>query len=348
MAALTTDRTMEYREGAEIALPVAAATTIRAGDLVALDAGYLVPGDDAASTVFAGVARQYVDNSGGGDGDAVCLVRRYGLWRLPMASAITAANAGDQAYLAGDGEADLAANVTNNIYCGVIAQVISTTEAWVDIEPAVRQSAAAAHMADPAAAHAASAIAVADADGHTAADDVEEALAELYQDGLTAAHVIPVPLTAITQEDGAPLAKYSAGGATPGLAQLSDKEQVVAWDGNAAPEAVAVSIPLADPAIDETADLTVKLLAKMAGATDSPEVAMEAYFGAGDDDCAGAAPEVTGTGLAVYSMTIAAADVPAAPTALTLVMTPAAGDMTTDELHLHALWVETQRKLKTA
>jgi hypothetical protein len=47
-------------------------------------------------------------------------------------------------------------------------------------------------------------------------------------------------------------------------------------------------------------------------------------------------------------MTIAAADVPAAPNTLTLVLTPTAGEMDTDELHIYAIWLEVTRKVRTA
>jgi predicted RecA/RadA family phage recombinase len=135
--ALTADRKMEHREGVEIVLPVAGSTTIYAGDLVALDAsGYLAPGADTAAYSMAGVARAYVDNSAGSDGDAACLVARQGIWRLPLATAATQANVGDTVYLAGDGKVDLAANTTNDIAAGKLVELISATEAWVDISSA--------------------------------------------------------------------------------------------------------------------------------------------------------------------------------------------------------------------
>ena len=74
----------------------------------------------------------------------------------------------------------------------------------------------------------------------------------------------------------------------------------------------------------------------------------KAYFGAGDTDCAGTDPEVTGASLAEYTMTIDSGDVPAAPSSLTLVLTPTAGQMDTDELYIYGLWLEVTRKLRTA
>ncbi len=72
------------------------------------------------------------------------------------------------------------ANVTPNIFCGIIAGYIDTTHAWIDIEPAIRQADVATHLADSSAAHAASAISIADAGTFTAQTTVEAALQEIY------------------------------------------------------------------------------------------------------------------------------------------------------------------------
>lgn len=87
----------------------------------------------------------------------------------------------------------------------------------------------------------------------------------------------------------------------------------------------------------------------MAGATDTPKIVHEAFFGAGDTDCAGTDPEVTGgVTLTEYTCTIAHGDVLEAPSSLTLILTPIAGEINTDELHVYAVWLEVTRKLKTS
>ena len=349
MAALTADNDILRSQGVEFAFPVAAAQKIYAGALVAVNAdGYALPGDDASGLIFEGVAVERKDNSSGSNGDLEVVLHRRGLFRMTLGHAITQANVGDNVFLVDDQTVDLTANVTHNIYCGIIAGYIDSTHAWIDIEPAIQQADVAAHIADASAAHAASAISIADAGGFTSQTEVEAALQEILQDLVSAQHVIQVPITAFTKEDGTALTKFTAG-SVPGFQQLSDKEVVLAWDGNAAPGAAAVTIPFVDPAIDDSADVVVHMLAKMAGATDDPVLGFEAYFGAGDTDCAGTDPEITGgTTLTEYTMTIAAADVPAAPSSLTLVLTPAAGQMDTDELHLYALWLEVTRKVRTS
>lgn len=205
-----------------------------------------------------------------------------------------------------------------------------------------------AAILDPVVSTTAATVTITDAGGFTAATEVESALAEIYQDLISAQHVIDAPISSIMLEDGTPLGKWSAG-ATPGFKQISAKELVVAWDGNASPGPVAVTLPFVDPRIDDSADVVVHILARMNGVTDTPVVVFEAYFNAGDTDAAGTDPEVTGgVTLTEYTMTIASADVPAAPGSLTLIMTPTAGEMGTDELYIYAAWLEVTSKVRTS
>lgn len=74
---LTADRDTLARSGDAVSHPVAAATTIFAGALVALDAtGNAVPGSVATTLTAAGRAELQVDNSAGAAGDLNVLVRR--------------------------------------------------------------------------------------------------------------------------------------------------------------------------------------------------------------------------------------------------------------------------------
>ena len=182
MTALAVDKKLEYREGQEVSIPVINADIIFAGSNVCISAaGYLVPGADTAGLIYQGVAREYVDNSLGAAGDKNCAVLRRGLVRMTLATAITIANVGDNVFLVDDDLVDLTANVTNKIFCGIIAEYIDTTHAWVDIEPAIKQADLATHIADSSGAHAASAIALTDAGDHFAAaeDEVDAALQKL-------------------------------------------------------------------------------------------------------------------------------------------------------------------------
>ncbi|PKN05523.1 MAG: hypothetical protein CVU74_01265 [Deltaproteobacteria bacterium HGW-Deltaproteobacteria-9] len=179
--ALTADKKTEYKEGVEVPVPVAAATKIFAGAWACVNAaGFLVPGADTAALIFQGISRAYVDNSLGSNGDLTGLVLRRGLVKATLGHAITQANVGDNVFLVDDETVDLTANTTNDIFCGVIAEYIDSTHAFIDIEPAIRQADVATHIADTSAAHAASAISITDAGNHTAQTDVEGALQEIY------------------------------------------------------------------------------------------------------------------------------------------------------------------------
>jgi len=170
MTALAQDKKTEYTEGVEIPAPVDGGSIIYAGANVCFNAtGYLVPGADTAGLIYAGVSRSSIDNSLGQDGEQSAVVRRRGLVLMELATAITQANVGDNVFLADDQLVDLAANVTNDIFCGIIAQYVDATHAFIDILPAILQADVASHIADTSGAHAASAISTMDAGNHFAA-----------------------------------------------------------------------------------------------------------------------------------------------------------------------------------
>lgn len=182
MTVLSDDKKIEYREGVELAIPVDDGDIIYAGALVCVNAaGYAVPGSDTAGLIFQGVARERADNSAGLDGAVSVTVRRRGLFKMPFATAISQANVGDNVFIADDQTVDVAANLTNDIFVGIIAEYIDSTHAWVDIEPAIKQADVATHIADTSAAHSASAVSMTDAGNHFAAAEasVEDALQKL-------------------------------------------------------------------------------------------------------------------------------------------------------------------------
>jgi len=341
--ALTTGVNRKKKDGDLLALIVKNASTVYKGALACVGAdGYLIAGADTAGLIFAGVAYESL----AGNGVLRCRVERKGLYLFNIAAA-TIANIGDAVFIVDDNTVGLAATTTNDIYCGVIANFESATQVWVDIYPALLQTDVATHIADTSGAHAASSISITDAGTFTSETDVEGALQEIYQDLISAQKVIPIALGDFTLEDGTAITKYSAGGATPGFQQLANKEVVLTWDGNGTQTPIAVTVPFVDPGIDDAAAVVVHLLARMAGANDTPVIVHEAYFGAGDTDCAGTDPEVTGgVTLSEITCTIAHGDVPAAPSSLTIILTPTAGQMATDELYIYAAWLEVTSKLK--
>lgn len=178
------DTKLQYTEGIELAIPCGAAKTIYAGSLVCLDGTTRLAeaGSDSSGKIFAGVAREAVDNALGDAGDCTVTVRRRGVWLLSIAAAAQD-DVGKQVFVAGPNTVALAAGVTHMIYCGTIVAVESATKVWVDIATALLQTDVATHIGDSSAAHAASAISTADAGNHFAAADntVEKQLQALAQ-----------------------------------------------------------------------------------------------------------------------------------------------------------------------
>lgn len=96
------------------------------------------------------------------------------------------------------------------------------------------------------------------------------------------------------------------------------------------------------PDLDDTQDITVHVLAAMAGVTDTPTLAIGFFEGLGDTNAGGNTGAVTGTAIAEYTRTIAAADVGAHPKVAKFSIIPAAH--TTDILSIYAAWVEYTKK----
>ncbi|WP_051361133.1 hypothetical protein [Desulfuromonas sp. TF] len=180
MTVLAQDRNTQRRDGILVALLVITNDIIYGGSLVAVNAaGYALPGGDTAGLIFQGVADGRADNTGGADGAKSVIVRRRGEFRFASASNLTQANVGDAVFLEDDQTVALAGDVDQDIYCGVITEVVGANDCWVDITPALQQTDVATHIADVAGAHAATAISLADAGELTAQATVEAAIAEL-------------------------------------------------------------------------------------------------------------------------------------------------------------------------
>lgn len=357
---LTKDAKLVYKEGVEVAAPVAESTTIFAGAFVCVNAaGYLVPGDDAAGLIFHGVSREYADNSGSLVAGAIdCKVRRRGLIMATLATAISIANIGDNVFLVDDNSVDLTANVTNNIFCGIIAGYIDTTHAWIDIEPAIRQADVATHIADAAGAHAASAISIADAGTFTAETDVEAALQEIYQDLKTASGMINIPIPTITSAGVALAAFTNADDPLPGFC-VTAKGIGVRWNNHATPTAVASKI-VVPPDADVTANMTVHILAAKTGATvgDATKFTVGAYNNVVDaaydadntfgGDTGAMTGDATAKAVQHVTLTLALANLEAYPAAIELTVKPKDGTLGTDDVILLASWITYKKALLAA
>lgn len=359
MSVLAADKKIEYTEGVEVSIPVINADIIYAGANVCVNAaGYALPGSDTAGLIYMGVARENVDNSLGDAGDLSVTLRRRGLVKMEFQAAISIANMGDNVFLVDDQLVDLTANVTNKIFCGVIAKYIDTTHAWVDIEPAIRQADVATHIADASAAHSASAISIADAGSFTSSTEVEAALQEIYQHLKSAKGLIDIPMPVIT-DAGAALAAFSDGASTvPGYC-VTAKGLGIRWNNHATPGAVGTKV-IVPPDADVTANMVLHILAAKTGATvgDATAFTVAAYNNDvaalydADASFGGDTSAMTGNATAKtvqeVTLTLALADLTAYPAAMELTIKPKAGTLGTDDVIMLAQWIEYKKKLLSA
>ncbi|MFA6290224.1 MAG: hypothetical protein WC637_00505 [Victivallales bacterium] len=356
--ALTADKKIEYTEGVEAPFDVINADIIYGGSHVCVNAaGYALPGSDTAGLIYVGEAMERVDNSLGAAGDKKVIVRRRGLIRMEFATAISIANVGDNVFIYDDEKVDVTANVTNDIFCGIIASYIDTTHAWVDIEPAITQAEVATHIADTSAAHSASAISIADAGLFTSQTEVEAALQEIYQDLESSQGIIPIP-TPYFSAAGVALAAFADGASdVPGFC-VTSKGMGVRWNNHAAPLPVATKL-LVPPDADITANMTLHVIAAKIGATaeDLPKFTVTAYnnvvgalydadadFGGDTDAMTNAATKT----IQHVTLTLALANLAAYPALMELTMKPKGGTLGTDDLIMFGAFIAYKKKLLTA
>jgi hypothetical protein len=356
---LAADKALQYTEGVELSFPVVATDIIYAGSLVCVNAaGYALPGADTAGLIFQGIAVEQVDNSTGNAGDKTVVLRRRGLIKMTLGTAISQANVGDNVFLVDDESVDIAAQTTNDIFCGIIAGYIDSTHAWVDIEPAIRQADVATHIQDATAAHAASAVSVADAGLFTEADDVEEALAEIYQHEKSAKGIINIPMPVIT-DAGAALAAFSDGdSAVPGYC-VTAKGLGIRWNNHGTPGAVGSKV-IVPPEADITANMVLHILAAKIGATvgDATKFTVAAYNNVKDaaydadatfgGDTSAMVGDDTTKHVQEVTLTLALANLAAYPAAVELTIKPKDGTLGTDDVIMLAAWIEYKKKLLTA
>jgi len=359
MTVLSEDKQIEYREGVELEFEMAASEKVFGGALACVNAaGYCLEGSDTAGLIFQGWATEQVDNSDGSNGDLSIVLRRRGLFKVILDTVITIANVGDNVFLVDDQTVDLAGNCTHDIFCGIIAGYIDTTHAWIDIEPAIRQADVATHIADTSAAHAASALSIADAGAFTAQTEVEAALQEIYQSLLTAKGIIPIPMPMITDAGVALAAFANASDPLPGFC-VTAEGLGIRWNNHATPTAVGVKV-MVPPDADVTANMTLHILAAKVGATDADDTKFtivaynnvvaalydaDADFGGDTDAMVGVSATKT---VQHVTLTLALANLAAYPAAMELTLQPKDGTLGTDDVIMLASWIEYQRKLLTA
>lgn len=168
---------------------------------------------------------------------------------------------------------------------------------------------------------------------------------------------IPMPVFEI---DSTPLVAWSnATTNTPGINLTAGEAFGVRWNDAAAPDPVATSV-IIPPDLDETKDVIIHILASKVGATsgDTVDWLIEAFFIVDTDlhdadaDAGGTASSMTGAATSKTvqeeTLTIAAANVKAGPGLLSLTIQPTDGKLGTDDVTIHAMWLEYTKKLLVA
>ena len=123
MTALTADRETEFDVDQIRSYPVAAATEIFFGSIVCVNAGgFAIPGTDTAGISFVGIAAENADNNLGANGDIRVMVRKNGAHRLIADTTVLITQVGTEFFVVDDQTVDIAANVTNNVLVGRMAQ----------------------------------------------------------------------------------------------------------------------------------------------------------------------------------------------------------------------------------
>ena len=137
MPAATADRNTVARGGIALTLALLnTAMTGYAGTFACYDAdGYVVDASETAGVKFAGIFREGV-TGGATDGAESTDLYRKGEFKFASAS-LTQADVGKPVFLI-DNQTVVKSNhasVLNFIYVGIITEVVSATECWVDIRP---------------------------------------------------------------------------------------------------------------------------------------------------------------------------------------------------------------------
>ena len=192
-------------------------------------------------------------------------------------------------------------------------------------------------------------VSVADTGGFTATTTVEAALAEIYQHIASAQVTIPIPLGAITMEDGTVLTKQAT--TVAGIAQLADKEQVINIPINCTSgESLGFTVPVPQD-LDDTADITVHVLAGKAAALDALTLDCEVYPCAVGDtanaDIQDTAAQTITEAASELTFTCGDDGVLAAPGTLSVVLA-LGGTNDGDAVYIYGVWVEYTRKILTA
>jgi hypothetical protein len=192
-------------------------------------------------------------------------------------------------------------------------------------------------------------VSIADAGTFTAAATVEAALQEIYQNLLTIQGSVPVPLAAITREDGTALTTQAT--TVAGFSQIANKELVINIPVNCtAGEALAFSVPLPLDC-DITKDISINVLIGKDANLDALTLDCEVFpVGAGDvanADIQDTAAQAIVAAVTELAFVCGADGLLPNPSAITAVLT-LGGTNDGDAVYIYGAYVKYAKKILTS
>ena len=196
-------------------------------------------------------------------------------------------------------------------------------------------------------------VSVADTGAFTSAATVEAALAEIYQDLLSAQQFISVPLDSFKEATNFDVGAIAANGGvlasdtTPireAINAATDGCQRLLWAASNNDQIVAqLALP---PDLDVASDIVLHFRIVSADTTDAVGFTVDSFFNEGDTKVVDTSETNQTATYAEKIATIAAADIPAGAQTLTFGLTPVAH--TTDTMAMTACWIEYTRTIRTS
>jgi len=351
------------KDGRGINLPVDGGSHLYEGAMVSqLDAtAMLVPGSTASSGSCVGVATHEVNNTGS-DGDKRCLIETDRIFAFANATAGDACSEATAifsiVYMYDDhtiaDNDNGGARDPAGLFCGM------EEDGRVRVYVGMRRLTS-TELADLAATGGAALVGIADAGTFTAETTVEGATQELYQNALSAQKQVNIPLLSFLEAaTGAPMIVFADGATSQPGTQITDSKcPTVRWNDHATPAKIMGTVAMPQD-LDDSKLVTVHALVSKTGATvgDATKLTIEAFeivpaalhdadtdFGGDTDAVVGDATAKTVTEL---TLTLTAANIHASPEGLAISIKPKDGTLGTDDLLLHAAWLEYTPKLMTS
>lgn len=130
MAALTESIKPEEKDGVLRSTPMAVDIIYRGAMVMHNTSGFLAPAATGAGGIFAGIAEEEVDNSGGSAGDKRCRHKLTGRYLL-TGSGFVQGDVGETVYASDD--QTITKTSLNNPLVGQIDEFVSATQVWVNL-----------------------------------------------------------------------------------------------------------------------------------------------------------------------------------------------------------------------